>query len=105
MGTTAQAATITLDLATVSGTWQTIDLTTATNITLATSNRAAGRYVKLWILNNSGGSRTINYGVTKVSSPNMTPPTTLANGEDAFIDIFCIGTTTADIIATGSKYA
>jgi hypothetical protein len=103
VGTLTQAATVTLDLATVSGTYQTLALTTATNITLATSNRAAGRYTKIFITNTSGGTRTISYGVSKVGDP--IPTTSLDNNETCVVDLFCNGTATSNIILTGYKYA
>jgi hypothetical protein len=103
VGTLTQAATVTLDLATVTGTYQTLALTTATNITLATSNRAAGRYTKIFITNTSGSTRNLSYGVSPLGTPQ--PPVSLDNNESCVIDLFCNGTATSNIILTGYKYA
>jgi hypothetical protein len=93
-----------MDLATVTGTFQTLALTTSTNITLATSNRAVGRYLKLLITNTSGTTRTISYG-----SLSPVPGTILTNSLDnngkMLLDILCAGTGAGDVvIISGGQY-
>jgi hypothetical protein len=84
-----------MDLATVTGTFQTLALTTTTNITLATSNRAAGRYMKLLITNTSGSQRTINWSGLTTVGPIL--PTTIDNGGKIIVDVLCAGTGVGDV--------
>jgi hypothetical protein len=88
-----------MDLATVTGTFQTLALTTSTNITLATSNRATGRYLKLLITNTSGTSRTISYGSLSSATGGVLP-TSLPNNGKILIEILCAGTGADDVVIT-----
>jgi hypothetical protein len=97
-GTLTQAATVTINLATLTGTYQTLDLSSATNLTLATSNNAAGRYVTVIITNSSGSTRNISYGqMTPVGSP----PSTITNGGRVLLNIQGTGNGSGLIAVTG----
>jgi hypothetical protein len=103
VNTVTQAATVTFDLATASGQWHTLNLSSATNLVLATSNRAAGRYLLLEVTNTSGTTRTISYGISPVGTP--VPPSSLSTGETAVLRLECWGTATADVYWIGYKVA
>jgi hypothetical protein len=104
VNTVAPAATVTIDMATYTGQWVEISIATATNLTLAFSNRVAGRYVKIRINNNSATSRNITFpGTLKLGTPN--PPSSLATGETAVYTFQFWGTTDALGECTGYSIA
>lgn len=92
LGTTG---TVDLNLATLTGTLQTI--TATGNITFTTSNRAAGRWLELRIA--AGGSaRTLTWPSWVAFGAAL--PTSLASGAVLRVAISCTGTTDASIDAT-----
>jgi hypothetical protein len=104
VNTVAQAASIAIDFAAYSNEWVDITLSSATNLTFTTSNRAAGRQTRIRVTNSSGGTRTVNLpGTTKLGDP--VPPNSLANGEIAIYDWQMWGTTDATGYAIGYKVA
>ena len=104
VNTVAPAATVTIDLATYTGQWVEISIATATNLTLAFTNRVAGRYVKIRINNNSATVRNITFpGTLKLGTPN--PPNSITNSGSAIYTMQCWGTTDALSEMTGYSIA
>lgn len=94
LGTTG---TVDLDLAALDGTVQWI--TATGNITLTTSNRAAGRGVRVFI--DAGGSgRTLAYPAWIAHGAAL--PTSLASGKRLALSIISLGSTDANVSAAAA---
>lgn len=91
--TLAYSATVTLDMSALAGLYRTITLTG--NLTLATSNRAAGRAVTLRLLPGAS-SRTLTFpaGWTFLG----TAPTTLAANKTAILSVTFFGSADSDAV-------
>jgi hypothetical protein len=93
----ATTGTVNLDLSALNGTVQWI--TATGNITFTTSNRAAGRHVRLFI--DAGGStRTLAYPSWTAHGAAL--PTSLASGKRLALSLMSLGTTDANISAAAS---
>jgi hypothetical protein len=92
-GTLTEAASIVVDFATITGTFQTVSRTTTDDIALTLNNRVGGRYVKILVTNTSGADRTISYaGISTAAADAGRRPATLANTQRYLFDLFCVGT-------------
>lgn len=94
MGTLTYAATVTLDMAAIAGQYRTITL--AGNLTLASSNRAAGRAVTLRLLAGAS-SRTLTFPASWVFL-GVVAPTTLAASKTAILSITFFGDSDSDAV-------
>jgi hypothetical protein len=92
-GTTTYAATVTLDMSALNGLYRTITLTG--DLTLASSNRAAGRSVTLRLLPGAS-ARTLGFPADWVFVG--TKPTTLAANKTGVLSVTFFGTADTDAV-------
>jgi hypothetical protein len=92
-GTITYASTTNLDMATLTGTFQTLTLTG--NVTFTTSNRAAGRFVSIRIIPGAS-TRTFTFPAWKFVG---TKPTDIAADKTGVLSITFFGTGDDDCIA------
>lgn len=95
-GTTALGGTVVIDLSLYQNAIITIN--SATNISVAFSNRSLGRTCDLTIINSSGASRDVTFDITSVfagGSFNMTGGGQLTNGQRRAHRFVCLTSTQA----------
>ena len=92
-GTTTYGATVALDMSALNGLYRTIALTG--DLTLATSNRAAGRSVTLRLIGD-GSARTLGFPADWVFVG--TKPTTLAANKTGVLSVSFFGTADSDAV-------